>query len=162
MLLPSIKNNKHELNPFGFDFDDFFMNPFGGRVSSLFDDLEDVNKKIYGNKATRLMATDVKESDEGYEVDVNIPGFKKDQISLSLNNGYLLISVEKSIDNNEEKKGKLIRHERYSGSMQRSFYVGEDIKEEDIKAKFEHGVLKLNIPKKEVKEEVKTHTIAIE
>ena len=96
--------------------------------------------------ASRLMKTDVKETDEGYEVDVDLPGFNKDEIKLDLNNGYLTISTEKSL--NKENKGKMLRQERYVGTMQRSFYVGESITEDDIKAKFENGVLSLMIPKK--------------
>jgi HSP20 family molecular chaperone IbpA len=80
---------------------------------------------LYGKNASRLMKTDVKETDEGYEVDVDLPGFNKDEIKLDLNNGYLTISTEKSL--NKENKGKMLRQERYVGTMQRSFYVGESI-----------------------------------
>ena len=122
-------------------FDDFFRFPDFSR---------DVEKKLYGKHAAQVMKTDVHEHDDHYEVDIDLPGFKKEEIDLELNNGYLIISANKGLDNDEkDKKGKLIRQERYSGSMQRSFYVGENITEEDIKASFKHGVLNLTLPKKD-------------
>ena len=125
---------------------------------SLLDDLmdmprfefPDIDRKLYGKNAAHVMKTDVREHDGGYAVDIDLPGFKKDEIKLALENGYLSVSAAKALNNDEkDKKGKVIRQERYSGSMQRSFYVGEDVTEEDIKAKFEDGVLKLTVPKKE-------------
>ena len=101
-------------------------------------------------------------SKSSYEVDIDLPGFAKEEIKLELNNGYLTINAEKNLDQNKEKHGKLIRQERYSGSMQRSFYVGEEVTEEDVKASFQHGVLKLLIPKKEKKALPEKKTIAIE
>ena len=98
--------------------------------------------------AKHVMKTDVRENDDNYELEVDLPGFKKDQIDCKLENGYMTISATKGHDEEKtNKKGKVIRHERYSGSMQRSFYVGDQIKTEDIKAKFEDGVLKLTIPR---------------
>ena len=124
-------------------FDDWFDLPD-------FRDLDKAERKLYGRHAERLMKTDVHEHDDHYEVDIDLPGFSKDEITIELNNGYLLVSAAKGVDKDENtKKGKLIRQERYAGSMQRSFYVGEGITEEDIKATFKHGVLSLNIPKKE-------------
>ncbi len=115
-----------------------------------FADFGDVDKKLYGRKAAHVMKTDIHEHDGGYELDIDLPGFKKDEIQLALDNGYLTVSTTKGLEKNEEdKKGKLIRQERYSGTMTRSFYVGDAVTEEDIKAKFEDGVLKLSIPKKE-------------
>ena len=110
------------------------------------------------------MKTDIKEMDNGYELIIDLPGFKKDEISIELENGYLTVSAAKGLDKDEEdKKGKYIRKERYAGAMQRSFYVGEDITEEDIKAKFKHGLLKLFVPKKEAKPAVEQKkTISIE
>jgi HSP20 family molecular chaperone IbpA len=108
------------------------------------------------------MKTDVKETDEGYELDVELPGFKKEEIHLDLQNGYLTISTEKNLENKEEKQGKLLRQERYAGTMQRSFYVGESITEDDIKAKFENGVLSLMIPKKEAPKVPEKKQILIE
>ena len=124
-------------------FDDWFDLPD-------FRDLDKAERKLYGRHAERLMKTDVHEHDDHYEVDIDLPGFSKDEITIELNNGYLLVSAAKGVDKDENtKKGKLIRQERYAGAMQRSFYIGEGITEEDIKATFKHGVLSLNIPKKE-------------
>lgn len=104
---------------------------------------------------TNLMRTDIKETEAGYDLDVELPGYKKEDLSLELNGGYLNISAEKNSSNEEkDTEGRIIRRERYSGSMKRSFYVGEDITEEDIKARFEDGILKLFIPKKVVEEQI--------
>ncbi len=112
----------------------------------------DVDRKLYGKHASHVMKTDVHENEDGYEVDIDLPGFKKDEIAIALENGYLSVSANKALDKDEKnKKGKVIRQERYSGSMQRSFYVGDGLSEEDIKAKFEDGVLKLEVPKKQAK-----------
>ena len=117
-----------------------------------FDDMDrefaQMEKPLYGHNAKNVMKTDVREHDDSYEVDIELPGFHKDEVQLSLENGYLNITAE------DKKTGKLIRQERYAGSMSRSFYVGEDVTEEDIKAKLEHGVLSLQIPKKEAKPQV--------
>ena len=123
-----------------------------------------MEKPLYGHNAKNLMKTDVREHDDSYEVDIELPGFHKDEVQLSLENGYLNITAAKGLDKDEKdkKSGKLIRQERYAGSMSRSFYVGEELTsrsfyvgeeltEEDIKAKLEHGVLSLQIPKKEAK-----------
>ncbi len=112
-----------------------------------------MEKPLYGHNAKYLMKTDVRERDDGYEVDIELPGFHKDEVQLSLENGYLNIVAAKGLDKDEKDKktGKLIRQERYAGNLSRSFYVGEDITEDDIKAKLEHGVLSLQIPKKEAK-----------
>ena len=117
---------------------------------------------LYGKNAQRMMKTDVKETDEGYELDVDLPGFKKEEIHLVLENGYLTISTEKSLENKEEKKGKVLRQERYAGTMSRSFYVGDNVTEEDIKAKYENGVLSLSVPKKEARKVPEKKTILIE
>ena len=115
-----------------------------------FRELNNMERKLYGRHADRLMKTDVKEEDNQYEVSVDLPGFAKEDINLELNDGYLTISASKNMNNDKnDKKGRLIRQERYSGSMQRSFYVGDQITEEDLKAAFHHGVLTLTIPKKE-------------
>ena len=133
---------------------------------SLLDDWMDfgnVERKLYGRHAANVMKTDVHEHDEGYELDIDLPGFKKDEIKLSLDNGYLSVNAAKSLDKDKKNiKGKIIRQERYAGSMQRSFYVGDALTETDIKAKFEDGVLKLSIPKKEPEKLPETKTIAIE
>ncbi|WP_026492153.1 Hsp20/alpha crystallin family protein [Butyrivibrio sp. XPD2002] len=135
MLAPSIFEERL--------FDDLFNFPD-------FRDLNHMERKLYGRHADRLMKTDVKEEDNQYEVSIDLPGFSKEDINLELNEGYLTISASKNMNNDKnDKKGRLIRQERYSGSMQRSFYVGDQITEEDVKAAFHHGVLTLTIPKKE-------------
>ena len=140
MLMPSIFNDNL--------FDDFFDFPF-------YDDKADrkIQRKLYGHHAGNLMKTDIKELDNGYELEIDLPGFKKDEIKAELNNGYLTVSAAKGLDEDKEDKktGKYIRRERYAGACQRSYYVGEDITEEDIKASFEHGILTLFVPKKEAK-----------
>ena len=154
MLMPSI---------FGTDlFDDFFDNmPFYYTDR----DAKNVEKKLYGRKASHVMKTDIKETDNGYELVVDLPGFKKEEVKASLENGYLTISAEKALDEDEKEKkgGRYIRRERYEGSCSRSFYVGEDVTEEDIKANFQHGILTLFVPKKEAKPAVEEKkTISIE
>ncbi len=138
-------------------------------MDDWFDDLdrEFFGKKnpLYGRHAKNLMKTDVREHENSYELDIDLPGFKKEDVQLTLENGYLSIMAGKNLDKEEKEKksGRLIRQERYSGSLARSFYVGEDLTEEDIKARMEHGVLKLVIPKKEHKEEIpEKKTIMIE
>ena len=126
-------------------------------------DFFDLDRKLYGKHAARLMKTDVHEQEDHYEVDIDLPGFKKEEISLNLEDGYLIVAAAKGLDKDEKtKKGRLIRQERYAGSMQRSFYVGEDLTEEDIKAKFENGVLRLTLPKKETPKVPEKKTILIE
>ena len=134
MLMPSI---------FSDNFFDDWMDDFSRTAN--------VDKQLYGKNAARVMKTDVRETEDGYEVEIDLPGFKKDQISLQLENGYLTISAAKGLDKEEKKDGRVIRQERYSGAMQRTFYVGDGVDHEDVKAKFEDGVLKLDIPKKSAK-----------
>ena len=119
---------------------------------------------LFGRHAKNLMKTDVREHEDSYEVDIDLPGFKKDEVNIELTDGYLVIAAEKGLDKeHKDKEGKLIRQERYSGSMTRSFYVGDAVKQEDIKAKMEHGVLKLTVPKVENKPAVEEKKyIAIE
>ena len=148
MLMPSIFRENL--------FDDWFDFPD-------FSDLDKTERKLYGRHADRLMKTDVHEHEDHYEVDIDLPGFAKDEITIELKDGYLTVSAAKGLDKDEnDKKGKLIRQERYAGAMQRSFYVGEELTEEDIKASFKHGVLSLNIPKKEAKAVPEKKTIMIE
>ena len=139
---------------------------FGG---NLFNDdwmdfsFPDIDKELYGKHAKNLMKTDVKEKDGNYEVAIDLPGFKKDEINAQLDNGYLTISAAKGLDKDEkDKKGKYIRKERYAGAMSRSFYVGEGVTQEDIKAKYEDGILRLSVPKKEAKAVENKKYIAIE
>ena len=123
----------------------------------------DIDKKLYGKHAKNVMKTDIREMDDSYEVVIDLPGFKKDEIEVQLENGYLTISAAKGLDKDEtDKQGKYLRQERYAGSMSRSFYVGEDITEEDIHGKFENGILKLDIPKVEAKKVEQKKHIAIE
>ena len=152
MLLPSVFRENL--------FDDWFNFPDFREFDRDFDHTE---RKLYGKHADRVMKTDVHEHDDHYEVDIDLPGFSKDEINLELKDGYLTVSAAKGLDKDEtSKKGKLIRQERYAGAMQRSFYVGDSVKVEDVKAKFEDGVLRLSIPKKELKELPGNNTIAIE
>ncbi|MBO5502932.1 MAG: Hsp20/alpha crystallin family protein [Lachnospiraceae bacterium] len=128
-----------------------------------FRDFDDTERKLYGKNAAHVMKTDVREHDDQFEVDIDLPGFKKEEIQLNLESGYLTVSAAKALEEEKNnKQGKLIRQERYTGTMQRSFYVGENVTEEDIKAKFEDGVLKLNIPKKEAVRIPEKKTIMIE
>ena len=118
---------------------------------------------LYGKNAAHMMKTDVKETETGYELDVDLPGFKKEDLRLELNNGTLTISAEKNMEKNEEnKEGKVLRQECYSGAMSRSFYVGDQMTEEDIKARYEDGVLHLSIPKKDERKVPEKKTICIE
>ena len=135
---------------------------------NLFDDwmnfsFPDIDKALYGKRANNVMKTDVKETESGYEVDIDLPGFKKDEVSASLENGYLTISAAKGLDKDEQdKKDKYIRKERYAGSMSRSFYVGEGVDQNDIHAKFEDGILRLSVPKENKKAIEQNKYIAIE
>ena len=122
----------------------------------------DVDHKLYGKHAAQMMKTDVREDENAYELAIDLPGFKKDEIRLSLENGYLSVSAAKGLDKDEkDAKGKLIRQERYAGAMQRTFYVGDALTEEDIKARFEDGVLKLTLPKEQPQPKETKRTIAI-
>mgnify|MGYP005789442385 FL=1 len=136
-------------------FDDFFSDDFmnfpawSGR------------SPLYGRHAKNMMKTDVRETDSTYELDVDLPGFKKDEISVELKDGYLTISAAKGLDKDEQdKKGKYIRQERYAGAMSRGFYVG-DVEPDQVSAKYEDGILKISLPKQAKKELPRTSTIAI-
>ena len=143
-------------------FADFFDDPF-------FNDKEmrKLEKKLAGKPHARsvqkqnLMRTDVKETADAYEMKVELPGFKKENIRLTLEDGYLTIYAEK--DSDEERGGKFLRRERYAGACKRSFYVGDELHEDQIKAEFKHGVLKIDLPKKkEVPAVEQSKYIAIE
>ena len=122
-------------------FDEFFADPFGLTRGS------EVSDHLYGKNAKNLMKTDIREKDSGYELDIDLPGFKKDDLNIDLSNGYLTIQAAKGLDKDEQDKdGRYIRRERYAGSMSRSFYVG-DVKPEEVSAKFEDGILRLDLPK---------------
>ena len=143
---------------------------------NLFDDwMDDFEKEfekefrpsknpLYGKHAKNMMKTDVRETDDSYEVDIDLPGFKKDEVNVQLEDGYLTISAAKGLDKEEKDKktGKYIRKERYAGAMSRSFYVGNGVQKEDIHAKFESGILQLSVPKKTQKAVEQGNYIAIE
>ena len=116
-------------------------------------DEKKAEKKLYGHRAQNLLRTDIKETKEGYELVVDVPGFKKDEVKVALKDGYLTVSAAKGLDEEEDDKktGRYIRRERYAGACERSFYVGEDVTQEDIKGEYKHGILKLFVPKKEAK-----------
>ena len=123
----------------------------------------DVNKQLYGKHAKNMMKTDVKETEGGYQVAVEMPGFDKSEISVELDKGYLTITASKGLNQDEQdENGKYIRRERYAGTMQRSFYVGESVQQEEIKAKYENGVLMLGIPKEDTQKIQQNKYIAIE
>lgn len=144
MLMPSIFSENL--------FDNFFDFSF-----------PEIDKALYGKNAKNMMKTDVKENEASYEVSMDLPGFSKDEISAELKNGTLTIMAAKGLDKEEkDKHGKFIRKERYSGSLSRSFYVGEGLSKEDIHAKYENGILTLELPKQEKKAIENNHYIAIE
>ena len=139
-------------------FDDFMNFDF-----PRFPSMGNAERKLYGKETAAIMKTDVHELADHYEVDIDLPGFKKEEIKLELDNGNLTVSAARNASEEEKnEEGKVIRQERYMGAMQRSFYVGEYITEEDVKAKFENGVLKLNVPKKEAPKPPEKKSIAIE
>ena len=133
-------------------FDDFFN-------SAMFPKAE---HELYGKHAKNLMNTDVREVENGYEIDMNLPGFKKDEVEIQLQDGCLTVSAAKGLDKDEEdKKGRYIRQERYAGSLSRSFYVG-DIRPDEVKCSYESGVLRIRIPKRDMQLPEGRKQIAIE
>ncbi len=155
MMMPSI---------FGESLFDDFMDDFSrGFQFPEFSEFQDVDKKLYGKHAKNLMKTDVKETDSGYEIDMDLPGFKKDEIKMKLENGVLTINASKGLDKDEkDKKGKYVRRERYAGSLTRSFYVGDQVTEKDVHPKYENGILSFTVPKENKQVEEKQKYIAIE
>ena len=141
MLMPSI---------FGESLFDEFMKDF-----PFYDDkdMKKAERKLYGRHGKNMMKTDVKEKKDSYVLEMDLPGFTKDEVKVSLEDGYLTISAAKGLDQDEAEKesGRYIRRERYAGACERTFYVGTEVTEEDIKGEFQHGILKLTIPKKEAK-----------
>ena len=152
MMMPSI---------FREDLFDNFMEDF---AFPSFRSFSDMDRTLYGKRARNLMKTDVKETEEGYEVDIELPGFKKEEIRMQLENGSLTVSASKGLEKDEKNEnGSYIRRERYAGSMSRSFFVGEHVKEEDIRPKYENGILSFHLPKEEKKAvEQKPRYIAIQ
>ena len=138
-------------------FDEFFDDDFPMIP------MRSIRNPLYGKNAKNLMKTDVRETDNTYELDVDLPGFKKDEVRLDLKDGYLTISAAKGLDKDQEdKKGKYIRQERYAGACSRSFFVGEGIEPRDVSAKFEDGILRVSLPKQVKKELPRNSTITIE
>lgn len=134
---------------------------------NLFDDFMDLSFPRYGRShggnTQSLMKTDVKETERGYEIDIDLPGVKKEDVKIQLKNGYLGIqAVQNTSNDQKDETGKYIRRERFSGSMSRSFYVGDKVTEEDIHAKFEDGILKLTLPKADTQKVEQNHYIQIE
>lgn len=158
MLRPSIFGE----NLFDDWMDDF---PFGKDFEKQIEkEMLPAKNPLYGKHAKNLMKTDVRETDDSYEVDIDLPGFKKDEVTAQLNDGYITISAAKGLDKDEKDKktGKYIRKERYAGSLSRSFYVGENLTQDEISAKFENGILQLTIPKKDAKAVEGSNFISIE
>jgi HSP20 family protein len=148
MLLPSIFGENLFDEMMNFDFEKEF---------------ERMSQPLYGKHSKNMMKTDVRETENSYELDIDLPGFKKDDISVQLDNGYLSIRAAKGLDKDEEQKdGQYIRRERYAGSMSRTFYVGNTLTQNDIHAKFEDGILKLSVPKQEPAKLEQSKYIAIE
>lgn len=143
---------------FGRDlFDDMFDDLYGVRSAW------DPAVQLYGKHARNLMKADVRETADAYELDIDLPGFKREEIELKLQNGYMTVQASKGLDkDNKDDQGRYIRRERYTGSCSRSFYVGEQLKAEDIAAKFEDGILKIHLPKEAPRLPEQTGRIAIE
>ena len=137
-------------------FDDFFADPFS--IMPAFPS----HDALYGKHGKNLMKTDVRELDNGYELDMDLPGFKKDEVKVEVKDGYLTVSAAKGLDKDEKKAGKYIRQERYTGQCSRSFYVGEGVKPKDVSAKFEDGILKIALPKAEQKKLPTATSVSIE
>ena len=136
-------------------FDDMFNDAFGM--------MPGIDHALYGKHGKNLMKTDIRDTGSSYELDIDLPGFKKDEIKAKVENGYLTISAEKGLDKDKKNEnGSYIRRERYIGQCSRSFYIGEGIEQKDIHAKFEDGILKLSIPKKEQPKLEENKYIAIE
>ena len=140
MLMPTI---------FGEDlFDDLFDTDYFDRA------MKNTERKLYGHRAKNEMKTDVKENDDSYDIIMDLPGFKKEEVKISLEDGYLSITANKGLEETDKKSGRFIRQERYYGSMSRCFYVGKEVEHKDIKAGFENGVLTISVPKLEAKKEI--------
>ena len=139
-MLPSIWNNNW--------IDDLFDRSF--RLTPWPNERE-----LYGKHAQNLMKTDVRETEDGFHLDIDLPGYTKEDIKGEIKDGYLTLTAYKATEKEEKsEEGKYIRRERYSGHCSRSFYVGDIVTEEDIQAKFADGILKVEIPKKEYKPEI--------
>lgn len=149
MIVPSIFNDSL--------FDDFFFEPWFNDGS-----FSKAEKKLYGHHGKNLMKTDIRQTDLGYELEMDLPGFKKDEIQISLENGSLKVSASKNLDEEKKDEGKYIRRERYAGACERTFYVGDHLKQEDIKASFHDGILKVELVKPDEKKIEENKYVAIE
>ena len=137
-------------------FDEFFDDYFTGHPAWNGRD------PLYGKRAKNLMKTDVRETADTYEVDIDLPGFKRDEITVDLKDGCLTVSAAKGLDKDEkDKQGKYIRQERYAGACSRSFYVGEAVQPGEVHAKYEDGILRIDVPKKETQAVESPSRIAI-
>jgi HSP20 family molecular chaperone IbpA len=137
---------------------DDVVDDFSELDHALDDEFFGKRNPLFGKHANRLMRTDVKETDQDYRLTVDLPGFKKNEVNLLLDNGYLTIRANKTLDKDEKNKlGKLIRQERYAGTMQRSWYVGDEVTEDDIKADFKDGLLNISIAKKQPTKQLEDH-----
>lgn len=131
-------------------FGDSVMDVFDEISRDFFNEFGNADRMLYGKNTQRMMKTDVRETDEGYEVDIDLPGFRKDEIRLELNQGYMTVSAEKALEKNaEDNKGRMLRQERWSGTMNRSFYVGDAVTEDDIRASYNNGVLHIMLAGKD-------------
>ena len=140
------RNNNLGVSLFDNMFDDFFKDPFFTR-----------------NNSVKVMKTDIQEKDDKYILDMDLPGYEKEDIKAQLKDGYLTISAQKNTSNDEkDEEGNYIRRERYCGKCSRSFYVGDSIKEEDIKANFNNGILQLSFPKDVARKDEETKYITID
>ena len=149
MYMPSI---------FGENLMDDVVDDFSELDHALDDEFFGKRNPLFSKHANRLMRTDVKETDQDYRLTVDLPGFKKNEVNLLLDNGYLTIRANKKLDKDEKNKlGKLIRQERYAGTMQRSWYVGDEVTEDDIKADFKDGLLNISIAKKQPTKQLEDH-----
>ena len=141
----------------------FGENIFDDWTGFGFPEIHSIGKKLYGGKPSAAMKTDIKETDGGYELSIDLPGINRDDVEVSLDDGYLVVSARRDMKNDDKDgNGKIIRQERYMGSMKRSFYVGDSMKEDNIKAKFSNGVLTLSVPKEKEPEPPKKKLIAID
>ena len=138
-------------------FDDFFNDSFG-----MFPVMNTRNE-LYGKRGKSLMKTDVRETADSYELDVDLPGFKKDEVHVDLKNGYLSISAAKGVNRDQQdQEGRYIRQERFAGACSRSFYVGDAVEPEDVSARFEDGILRISLPKQVRKQLPQSTAIAIQ
>lgn len=137
-------------------FDDDFFDDFDRAFAPQ-------KNPLYGRHAKNMMKTDIRETDDAYLLDLELPGFRKDEINVRLENGYLTISAEKAVEADADKTaGKVLRKERYEGSLERSFYVGESVRPEEIAASYENGVLQLSVPKRTARKDPEKKTIEIQ